>query len=113
MSPYILEFLYHIKQEIDFLSEFYSSSSASDIAGDPHKKRAAERSLTIIGEATKKIPKDFRESHPEIEWRAMAGMRDIIIHDYANIDYEIVWSVIHHKIPELKLKIDKLVEKYS
>lgn len=76
-------------------------------------KRAFVRSIEIIGEAVKKIPSEFKQKYPRIEWKAMAGMRDKLIHDYFGIDYEIVWDVVTNKIPTLRLKIKEILNKES
>ena len=68
-------------------------------------KRAFVRSLEIIGEADKKLPDDFRQRFPEIEWKLIAGMRDKLIHGYFGIDQEIVWDVVTNKVPELAEKL--------
>jgi uncharacterized protein with HEPN domain len=77
---------------------------------DETLRRAFVRSLEIIGEATKKIPPDFRSEHPHINWRAMAGMRDRLIHGYFGVDYEIVWDVVQNRIPELRNQISAILE---
>ena len=68
------------------------------------------RSLEIIGEAAKKVPEDFRAAHPAVEWRAMAGMRDRLIHDYLGIDLELVWDVVQNRIPELRAHLLAILE---
>ena len=68
------------------------------------------RSLEIIGEAAKKISREYRSLHPVVNWRAITGMRDRLVHDYFGIDYEIVWDVVKNKIPDLRLQIQKILE---
>ena len=69
---------------------------------DETLKRAFVRSLEIIGEAVKQLPDDLKQRYSHLEWRAMAGMRDRLIHGYFGIDYDIVWDAVSNKIPELQ-----------
>ena len=73
-------------------------------------KRAVVRSLEIIGEASKKIPADFKLKWNDINWKNMAGMRDRLIHDYMGINYTIVWDVAKNKIPELSKQIIDVID---
>jgi uncharacterized protein with HEPN domain len=66
--------------------------------------------LLIIGEAAKKIPKDFRIDHPEIPWREITGMRDVLIHEYTGTDLEIVWKTSKESIQDLKQKLLEITE---
>jgi uncharacterized protein with HEPN domain len=69
---------------------------------------AVVRNLEIIGEAVKKIPDQIKAQKPEVEWKKMAGLRDILIHDYFGIDAEIIWDIVKNKVPELKVNISEL-----
>ena len=73
-------------------------------------RRAFVRSLEIVGEAAKKVPDEFRAQHPDVEWRAMAGMRDRLIHDYFGVDYELVWDVVQKRIPELHSQLTAILK---
>jgi len=67
------------------------------------------RNLEIIGEAVKNIPEDIKRNNPDVEWRKIAGLRDILVHAYFGIDVEVVWDIVKNKVPELKEKIEKIL----
>ncbi len=67
------------------------------------------RSLEVIGEATKNIPDKLQNEYPQIQWRAIAGMRDRLIHSYFGIDYDIVWDVLRNHIPVLAETINVML----
>ena len=64
--------------------------------------------LEIIGEAVKNIPQNFRNAHPNIEWRKIAGLRDVLIHGYFGVDIEKIWEVVKKDIPILKEQVIKI-----
>lgn len=85
-----VEYLKHIADECAYLLSVNSNLSQEDFLADETLKRAVVRSLEIIGEATKKIPADFKTKWHSIQWKSMAGMRDRLIHDYIGVNYLIV-----------------------
>jgi uncharacterized protein with HEPN domain len=68
------------------------------------------RGLEIIGEATKKLDSEIYQSYPQIPWQEMAGMRDVLIHNYFGIDYDVVWHTITNDIPELHHEIQRILK---
>jgi len=103
------DFLLHILVEADFLLDQSQQLTNAEFAADDTLKRAFVRSLEIIGEAAKNLPADFRSSHPQIDWRGMAGMRDRLIHGYFGVDYDLVWDVVRSRIPELRTAVAALL----
>lgn len=111
MSKEPIEYLNHIRDESAYImSVITSGKTKDDFLADETLKRAVIRSLEIIGEATKKIPADFKVKWSTIKWKNMAGMRDRLIHDYMGVNYSIVWDVVKHKIPELHMQIREVLE---
>ena len=111
MSKEPLEYLRHIYDECLFiLSVIGKDLTKDEFLKDETIKRAVVRSLEIIGEASKKIPADFKIKWESVNWKNMAGMRDRLIHDYMGINYSIVWDVVKNKIPELNEQIIVVIE---
>lgn len=66
------------------------------------------RELLIVGEATKQVSQPFRDAHPEIPWRAMAGMRDVLVHNYRGTSLENVWYAVTQSLPALIASLEPL-----
>ena len=96
--------------EADYLLAQTAGLTRDEFVANETLRRAFVRSLEIVGEAAKKIPEEFRAQYPTVEWRAMSGMRDRLIHDYFGVDYELVWDVVHNRIPELRRQIASMIE---
>lgn len=66
---------------------------------------AVVRNLEIIGEATKMIPESIRGKFPSVEWKKIAGLRDILAHHYFEVDLDIIWDILQNKLPELERQL--------
>ena len=103
------EYLRHIHDECLYIISVSEDLLFEDFMEDETLKRAIVRSLEIIGEATKKIPADFKVKWNTIQWKNMAGMRDRLIHDYIGVNYAIVWDVMKNKIPDMNKQISEFL----
>lgn len=111
MSKEPKEYLRHIHDECLYIISVTENLLFEDFMEDETLKRAVVRSLEIIGEATKKIPADFKVKWNTIQWKNMAGMRDRLIHDYIGVNYGIVWDVLKNKIPDMNKQISEFLNR--
>ena len=98
----------HILNSINRILDYISGKDREAFKADLITQDAVVRQLEIIGEATKRVSAELRSKHPDVPWSDMAGMRDVLIHDYIDVDLGVVWKTASEDIPNLKAFIIKL-----
>ena len=98
----------HILNSINRILDYISGKDREAFEADQLTQDAVVRQLEVIGEATKRVSKELRSKNPDIPWSDMAGMRDVLIHDYIDVDLGVVWKTESEDIPNLKALILKL-----
>ena len=85
--------------------------SVKKLAKDSKTLDAVIRNLEIIGEAVKNVPDEIRSKHPDVDWKKIADLRDILIHQYFGIDVEIIWDIVQNKLPGLEKNAKQMLAK--
>lgn len=104
-TTYLLDILLAARR----IREVMTRLPKEDFMEDWIHQSAVVRQLEIIGEATKRLSESFRDTHPEIPWRSMAGMRDVVIHSYDHVDLTEVWKVSQDDVVQLIVQLEKLI----
>ena len=102
-------FLGHILECIELLEQYTQDVNKTQFESDLKLQDAILRRFEIIGEATKNIPHALKKKHPKIPWKKMAGMRDVLIHQYYGVSLNDIWQVIQKDLPKLKKQIKKMI----
>ena len=103
------DYLQDIFDSINDIDKFISEMSFDEFTHDKKTLNAVVRSIEIIGEATKKIPKSITAKYHNIPWKKIAGSRDVLSHSYYDVDIELVWETVKKDIPRLKKEIQKIL----
>ena len=96
-----------ILESVEKIEEYTNSISEAEFLKNTQSQDSVIRRIEIIGEAVKRIPSEFRDKHPDIPWKKIAGMRDILAHEYASVLMSRVWKVAKEDILTLKVQIGK------
>jgi uncharacterized protein with HEPN domain len=105
-------YLQDIVESCQKILRFTDGLNQSDLIRDEKTYDAVVRNLEIIGEAAKHISNELRKQLTGIEWRKIAGMRDLLAHVYFGIDNDILWDVIQNKIPQLAKSVSAFLKSH-
>jgi uncharacterized protein with HEPN domain len=111
VKPNPLIFLQHIFSSIELIEEYLYKVSAEKFKHTPAIQDQVLYRLMIIGEAVKNMPEEIKKRHAEVPWKAIAGLRDILIHQYFGIDLDEVWLILTKRLPILKNQIQKIIKR--
>lgn len=104
-------YLIHIRDCIARIKQ-YTVEGKEVFFQDIKTQDAVLRNLQVMCESVQKLPNDWKNSYPEIEWSNIAGFRNRLTHEYLNVDLDIVWSVIQRYLPDLEITIDAIAQEY-
>lgn len=103
-------YLEDIQAAIAKVRRYTEGVTKADLKADDLRLDAVIRNLEVIGEAVKALPESVRARRPDIEWRKIAGLRDVLIHGYFGIELDIVWDVVANKLDDLDAAASHLLE---
>lgn len=110
MKPRINAYLKHIRDAIIAVEQYAYVHTYEQFLCTPWDQAAVVRHLEIIGEAATQVSAEYKSDHPEIPWRRISDFRNVLIHEYFAVDPLLVWEILGKDIPELKNKVEKLLE---
>ena len=104
------EFLRHMLAETEYLARATAGITRAQYDADETLQRAVMRSLAVLGEAATRVGPAVRAEYPAIEWRAITGMRNRLIHEYFGVDHDLVWDALQHKVPMLRTHLRRIID---
>jgi uncharacterized protein with HEPN domain len=107
------DYIQDILNSIDESHEFVGGMTFDDFTKDRKTVNAVIRSLEVIGEASKNIPKGVRDQFPDVPWQKMTGMRDKLIHQYFGVDLEIVWKAVKEDLRPVRSSVVRVLKELS
>lgn len=100
----------HILDAINEVEKYLLNSSYVDFMTNSEKRFATIKQIEIVGEACNQITLELKETHPEIEWKSIRGFRNISIHEYFGVNFQIVWEIARYDLPLLKEKFSRIIQ---
>lgn len=105
-------YLIHVRECIERIN-LYTAEGKEFFFTDAKTQDAVIRNLQILAESTQRVSASLRKNHPEINWRNIAGFRNVAVHDYLGIDLKQIWVIVESDLPELKYQIEKILNEIN
>lgn len=106
-------YLEDVREACEKVMRYIRGMTFAQFIQDEKTFDAVVRNLAIIGEAIKHVPTEVRSRYPGVEWRKIAGLRDVVTHDYFGVDEDILWDVVQHEVPTLLGQIVRILGEES
>lgn len=104
-------YLEDILQSVNNIRSYAGDLSFEELIRDKMRVDAIVRNFEIIGEAARKIPEEIREAYPSVEWRKISDFRNVLAHEYFQVDFDIMCDIIENKLPEIIRQVSDILEK--
>lgn len=101
-------YLLHVRDAIDRVRA-YTAGGKEAFFADTKTQDAVIRNLEVVGEAVKSVSAATRDAHPDVPWKAIAGMRDKVIHEYFGVNLDLVWATVERDLPTLRAKVEEIL----
>jgi uncharacterized protein with HEPN domain len=103
------DYLHDILDHAEKAQQFTAGVDFDAFCANAEKTMAVVRALEVVGEAAKHVPESVRQRYPEVPWRNIVGMRDVLIHHYFGVDLEVVWKTVHRDLPALRMAVERIL----
>jgi len=109
VSRDLLLFLRDVETACRKIARYTEARNRDAVLTDEMRFDALLHNLQVIGEAVKRLPEDFRNRHPDLPWREIAGMRDVVAHAYFALDLDILWDAVQNDVPTLLVRVQQMI----